>query len=40
MQALQMKRDVQGTISINYNNTSVGKEGKEKYELGKMKALG
>ena len=40
MQALQMKRDVQGMIRINYDNTPVGKKEGKEYELGKMKALG
>ena len=40
MQALQLKRDVQGTIKINYDNTPVGKMKGKEYELGKMKALG
>ena len=40
MQALRLKRDVQGTIMINYDNAPVGKMEGVEYGLGKMKALG
>ena len=40
MDKKELKRDVQGTIMINYDNAPVGKWKGVQYGLGKMEALG